>query len=67
MPTEYEELKLVVSLDDRALAPLRQLNREIALIGGGPTNLPKARRELSDTELDAVMSAARPAGTSKWR
>jgi hypothetical protein len=44
-PSEYEELRISVVLDDRALAQLQRINREVAQIGGGPSNLPRAPHE----------------------
>jgi hypothetical protein len=43
-----EEIVLRVRLEDLATPQLRQIQREIALIGAGPGNLPKLRRELTE-------------------
>ncbi|OLB72142.1 MAG: hypothetical protein AUI16_21335 [Alphaproteobacteria bacterium 13_2_20CM_2_64_7] len=46
---EFEELVLRVRLDsNEATQQLARLKRDITEIGGGPSNLPKLRRELQD-------------------
>jgi hypothetical protein len=42
-----EEIVLRVRLEDLATPKLRQINREIVAIGGGPNNLPRLRRDLA--------------------
>jgi hypothetical protein len=54
MASKYEELRISVVLDDRALAQLQRINREVAQIGGGPNNLPRALHKVPPLRAFAV-------------
>jgi hypothetical protein len=48
---EQEELLLRVRLDDFATPQLRQLQREITQLGGGPSNLPRLKRKFGERSI----------------